>query len=150
MLRKKTFTFLTILSPRIKTVSFELEDDVLLLLLSILSWLLFLSCLLLLLLSRLSSFSLWFFFFFFFLVVTFLCSKGLLLSLSFSWSFSLVSTKLSSTALSNRLSRLLLKLLFCASSEIGELLSPLSLIFLEGLWHSKDWIIEFFVAGLWN
>ena len=148
MLRKKTFTFLTILSPRIKTVSFELEDDVLLLLLSILSWLLFIFCLLLLLLSRLSSSS--FAFFFFFLVVTFLCSKGLLLSLSFSRSFSLVSTKLSSTALSNRLSRLLLKLLFCASSEIGELLSPLSLTFLEGLWHSKDWIIEFFVAGLWN
>ena len=148
MLRKKTFTFLTILSPRIKTVSFELEDDVLLLLLSILSWLLFIFCLLLLLLSRLSSSS--FVFFFFFLVITFLCSKGLLLSLSFSWSFSLVSTKLSSTALSNRLSRLLLKLLFCASSEIGELLSPLSLTFLEGLWHSKDWIIEFFVAGLWN
>ena len=148
MLRKKTFTFLTILSPRIKTVSFELEDDVLLLLLSILSWLLFIFCLLLLLLSRLSSSS--FVFFFFFLVITFLCSKGLLLSLSFSWSFSLVSTKLSSTAFSNRLSRLLLKLLFCASSEIGELLSPLSLTFLEGLWHSKDWIIEFFVAGLWN
>ena len=148
MLRKKTFTFLTILSPRIKTVSFELEDDVLLLLLSILSWLLFIFCLLLLLLSRLSSSS--FVFFFFFLVITFLCSKGLLLSLSFSWSFSLVSTKLSSTVLSNRLSRLLLKLLFCASSEIGELLSPLSLTFLEGLWHSKDWIIEFFVAGLWN
>ena len=148
MLRKKTFTFLTILSPRIKTVSFKLEDDVLLLLLSILSWLLFIFCLLLLLLSRLSSSS--FVFFFFFLVVTFLCSKGLLLSLSFSWSFSLVSTKLSSTVLSNRLSRLLLKLLFCASLEIGELLSPLSLTFLEGLWHSKDWIIEFFVAGLWN